>query len=165
MIFCCYTSRHWLSQIRPLAKMRQNAVRTLLFEKVMKDARILLADSHKLMLEGLSYLLRPTFEVVGLVSDTKSLLEVADTLKPDVAVVDLSMPAFNNANVVRQLKDRNPELKVIVLSVYDEPEVINKILATGVSGFVLKRSAWDLFPAICKVLQGQTYVSPALRWR
>jgi len=68
--------------------MRQNAVRTLLFEKVMKEARVLLADSHKLMLEGLSYLLRPTFEVVGLVSDTKSLLEVADTLKPDVAVVD-----------------------------------------------------------------------------
>ena len=166
MTFRCYTSRHWWSQIRPLAKMRQNAVRTLLFEKVMKEARVLLADSHKLMLEGLSYLLRPTFEVVGTVSDTKSLLEVADTLKPDVAVVDLSMPSFNNANVVRQLKVRNPELKVIVLSVYDEPEVINKILATGVSGFVLTRSAaWDLIPAIRKVLQGQTYVSPSLRWR
>ncbi len=166
MTFRCYTSRHWWSQIRPLAKMRQNAVRTLLFEKVMKEARVLLADSHKLMLEGLSYLLRPTFEVVGLVSDTKSLLEVAGTLKPDVAVVDLSMPAFHEVNVVRQFKVRNPELKVIVLSVYDEPEVINKILATGVSGFVLTRSAaWDLIPAIRKVLQGQIYVSPALRWR
>ena len=96
----------------------------------------------------------------------KAIIEVADTLKPDVAVVDLSMPSFNNANVVRQLKDRNPVLKVIVLSVYDEPEVINKILATGVSGYVLTRSAaWDLIPAIRKVLQGQTYVSPALRWR
>jgi DNA-binding NarL/FixJ family response regulator len=146
--------------------MRQNAVRTLLFEKVMKEARVLLADSHRLMLEGLSYLLIPTFEVVGLVSDTKSLLEVTDTLKPDVAVVDLSMPAFNNANVVCQLKDRNPELKVIVLSVYDEPEVINKILATGVSGFVLTRSAaWDLIPAIRKVLHGQIYISPALCFR
>ncbi len=141
MTFRCYTSRHWWSQIRPLAKMCQNAVRTLLFEKVMKEARVLLADSHKLMLEGLSYLLIPTFEVVGLVSDTKSLLEVADTLKPDVAVVDLSMPAFNNAKVVRQLKDRNPELKVIVLSVYDEPTVMNEVLATEVSGFVLLRSA------------------------
>ncbi len=166
MTFRCYTSRHWSSQIRPLAKMRQNAVRTLLFEKVMKEARVLLADSHKLMLEGLSYLLRPTFEVVGLVSDTKSLLEVADTLKPDIAVVDLSLPTSNEVNAARQLKDRNPELKVIVLSVYDEPEVINKILATGVSGFVLTRSAaWDLIPAIRKVLHGQTYVSPALRWR
>ncbi len=166
MTFRCYTSSHWRSQIRLLAKMRQNAVRTPLFEKVMKEVRVLLADSHKLMLEGLSYLLIPTFEVVGLVSDTKSLLEVTDTLKPDVAVVDLSMPAFHEVNVVRQLKDRNPELKVIVLSVYDEPEVINKILATGVSGFVLTRSAaWDLIPAIRKVLQGQIYVSPALRWR
>ncbi len=103
---------------------------------------------------------------MGLVSDTKSLLEVAGTLKPGVAVVDLSMPSCNNANVVRQLKDRNPELKVIVLSVYDEPEVINKILATGVSGFVLTRSAaWDLIPAIRKVLHGQIYISPALCFR
>ena len=132
----------------------------------MQQARVLLADSHMLMLEGLNFLLRPTFEVVGLVSDTKSLLDVADTLKPDVAVVDLSMPAFNNANVVRQLKDRNPVLKVIVLSVYDEPEVINKILATGVSGYVLTRSAaWDLIPAIRKVLHGQIYISPALCFR
>ncbi len=165
MTFRCYTSRHWSSQIRPLAKMRQNAVRTLLFEKVMKEARVLLADSHKIMLEGLTFLLKSTFEIVGMVSDSNTLLEAAETLKPDVVVGDLSMPAFHEDNVVRQLKDRYPELKVIVLSIYDEPEVIDKILATGVSGFVLKRSAWDLFPAICKVLQGQTYVSPALRWR
>ncbi len=166
MTFRCYTSRHWSSQIRPLAKMGQNAVRTLLFEKVMKEARVLLADSHKLMLEGLTFLLKPTFEIVGMVNDSKSVLEAAETLNPDVAVVDLSLAAFNEANVVRQLKDRNPELKVIVLSIYDEPEVINKILATGVSGCVLTRSAaWELIPSIRKVLQGQTYVSPALRWR
>ncbi len=164
MTYRCYTSRHWSSQIRPLAKMRQNAIRTHLFEKVMKEARVLLADSHKLMLCGLNHLLNPMFEIVGMVNDAKSLLEVAETLKPDVAVVDLSMPAFHNA--MRQLKNRNPELKVIVLSIYDEPVVINKILATGVSGFVLTRSAaWDLIPAIRKVLQGQTYVSPALHWR
>ena len=132
----------------------------------MKEARVLLADSHKLMLEASRYLLEPTFEIVGTVNDTKSLLEVADTLKPDVAVVDLSLPTTNEVNAVHQLRNRNPELKVIVLSVYDEPEVINKILATGVSGFVLTRSAaWDLIPAIRKVLQGQIYVSPALRWR
>ena len=149
-----------------MAMMRQNAVRTLSFEKVMKEARVLLADSHKLMLDGLNHLLNPMFEIVGMVNDTKSLLEAAETLKPDVAVVDLSLPTSDEVNAAHQLRDRNPELKVIVLSVYDEPEVINKILATGVSGFVLKRSAaWDLFPAICKVLQGQTYVSPVLRWR
>ena len=110
----------------------------------MKEARVLLADNHKLMLGALSYLLEPTFEIVGKVDDTKLLLEAAEILKPDVAVVDLSMRAFHEVNVVRQLKDQNPELKVIVLSVYDEPEVINKILATGVSGYVLTRSAaWD----------------------
>ena len=132
----------------------------------MKEVRILLADSHKLMLCGLNHLLDPMFEIVGLVNDAKSLLEAAETLKPDVAVVDLSLPTSNEVNAVHQLRNWNPELKVIVLSVYDEPEVINKILATGVSGFVLKRSAaWDLFPAIRKVLHGQIYISPALRWR
>jgi DNA-binding NarL/FixJ family response regulator len=134
------------------------------FGITMQQARVLLADSHMLMLEGLNYLLRPTFEVVGLVSDTKSLLEAADKLKPDVAVADLSMPAFNEVNTVSKLKDRNPELKVIVLSVHDEPTVVQETLATGVSGYVLLRSAaWDLIPAIQKVLQGKTYVSPAIR--
>lgn len=99
---------------------------------------------------------------MGKVDDTKLLLEAAETLKPDVAVVDLSMPGFNEVNAVRQLKDRNPELKVIVLSIYDEPNVLNETLATGVSGFVLLRSAaWDLIPAIRNVLQGWTYVSPS----
>ncbi len=107
----------------------------------MKEVRVLLADSHKLMLCGLNHLLNPMFEVVGLVNDAKSLLDAAETLKPDVVVVDLSMPAFHEVNVVRQLKDRTPELKVIVLSVIDEPTVLNETLATGVSGFVLLRSA------------------------
>ena len=115
--------------------------------RTMKEARVLLADSHVLMLEGLNYLLKPT-------------------LKPDVAVADLSMPTFHEVNAVHQLKDRNPELKVIVLSVHDEPTVVQETLATGVSGFVLLRSAaWDLMPAIQKVLQGKTYVSPAVRLR
>ncbi len=130
----------------------------------MKKARVLLADSHKLMLEASRYLLEPTFEIVGTVNDTKSLLEAAETLKPDVVVVDLSMPVSNGVNAVRQLKYRNAELKVIVLSVHDEPEVVNEVLAIGVLGFVLKRSAaLDLIPAIWKVLQGRTYVSPAGR--
>ncbi len=130
----------------------------------MKKARVLLADSHKLMLEASRYLLEPTFEIVGTVNDTISLLEAAETLKPDVAVVDLSMPVSNGVNAVRQLKNRNAELKVIVLSVHDEPEVVNEVLAIGVLGFVLKRSAvLDLIPAIWKVLQGRTYVSPAGR--
>ena len=130
----------------------------------MKKARVLLADSHKLMLEASRYLLEPTFEIVGTVNDTKSLLEAAETLKPDVVVVDLSMPVSNGVNAVRQLKNRNAELKVIVLSVHDEPEVVTEVLAIGVLGFVLKRSAaLDLIPAIWKVLQGRTYVSPAGR--
>ncbi len=127
-------------------------------------ARVLLADSHMLMLEGLSYLLKPTFEVVGMVSDTNSLLEAADKIKPDVVVADLLMPTFQEVNAVRKLKDRNPKLKVIVLSVHDGSTVVQETLATGVSGYVLFRSAaWDLMPAIQKVLQGETYVSPAVR--
>ncbi len=158
MIFTCYTPRCWSRQICLLMRIHLG--------KTMKEARVLLADSHVLMLEGLNYLLKPTFEVVGMVSDTNSLLEAADKLKPDVAVADLSMPTFHEVNAVHQLKDRNPELKVIVLSVHDEPTVVQETLASGVSGFVLLRSAaWDLMPAIQKVLQGKTYVSPAVDLR
>ena len=129
----------------------------------MRQARLLLADSHTIMLEALRRLLEPKFEIVGIADDTKSLFEAVDKLKPNIAVVDLSLPVANKGNIARQLKDRNPELKLIVLSVHDEPAVVNEAMAAGALGFVLLRSAaWDLIPAIREVLEGRTYVSPAL---
>ncbi len=130
----------------------------------MPKTRVLLADRHKAMLEGIKYLLEPNYEIVGIVNDTKSLLEAADRLRPDIAIVDLSMPKSNDFNVARQLKNRNPDLKVIILSVHDEALVVRETLAAGALGFVFKwTAAEDLIPAIQNVLQGYTYVSPAVR--
>ncbi|MFQ5656398.1 MAG: response regulator transcription factor [Candidatus Methylomirabilales bacterium] len=132
----------------------------------MKRGRVLLADSHQNMLESIRGLLETMFEAVVMVADETSLLEAADMLKPDLAVVDLSLPASGEVNVARRLKSRHPELKVLILSVHDEATVVKEILAAGAGGFVLKRSAaTDLVPAVQEVLQGGTYISPAAERR
>lgn len=131
----------------------------------MKQSRILLADSHRVMLEGMRYLLEPIYEIVGMVDSADSLLKSAETHKPDLVVGDFSIIFSNQANTVRQLMTWNPELKIIILSAYDDPPVMNAALDAGALGFVLLRTvAWDLIPAIKAALQDRTYVSPAVRW-
>ncbi len=125
----------------------------------MKKPRVLLADAHKVMLEGLRYLLEPAFEIVGMVDNSESLLESADNLMPDIVVMDLSI----TIETARKLKKQNPQQGIIVLSTYDEPAVMRHALDAGSLGFVLLQSAaWDLIPAIGAVLEGQTYVSPSV---
>ncbi len=127
----------------------------------MKSGRVLLADSHSTMLEGIRGLLETMFEAVVMVADEESLLEATAKLKPDLVVADLSLPVSEGGNVARRLKKRYPELKIIILSVHDEPTAVKEALAAGALGFVLKRSAaTDLVPAVQKVRQGQTYISP-----
>lgn len=128
----------------------------------MKQGRVLLADRHQSMLEGIRGLLETMFQTVVMVADEPSLLETVEQLKPDLVIVDLSMPVSEEINVARRLKARYPELKVIILSVHDEHTVVKEVLAAGALGFVLKRSAvMDLIPAVQEVRQGRTYVSPA----
>ena len=129
----------------------------------MKQGCILLADSHLNMLEGVRSLLQGMFAAVVMVADETSLFQAADKLKPDLAVVDLSMPVADEFNVARCLKNHYPELKVIILSVHDEPMVVKEALAAGACGFVLKRSvATDLIPAVREALEGRTFISPAV---
>jgi DNA-binding NarL/FixJ family response regulator len=130
----------------------------------VKQGRVLLADSHLGMLGGVHSLLDALFETVLMVADERSLLEAVTTVKPDLVVVDLSLPREGEANIARRLMGRYPDLRLIVLSVHDEPTVAGQILSTGVAGFVLKRSAaTDLVPAVKEVLRGGTYVCPALQ--
>lgn len=129
----------------------------------MKKGCVILADSHQNLLEGIRGLLESMFEAVVMVTDKRSLFEVADKLKPRLAIVDLSLPVCGELNVAREFKSRYPELKFIILSVHDEPEAVNEVMSAGASGFVLKRSiATDLLPAVRKVLQRCTYVSSSL---
>jgi two-component system response regulator DegU len=128
----------------------------------MKAGRVLLADCHLNMLEGVHDLLETLFETVVMVADERSLIVAVVTFEPDLAVVDLSLPV-EGGNIVRRLLERYPTLRVIVLSVYDEPVLATQILEFGAAGVVLKRSAaTDLLPAIQEVLRGGKYASPAL---
>jgi DNA-binding NarL/FixJ family response regulator len=130
----------------------------------VKHGRVLLADGHLGMLGGVHSLLNALFETVLMVADERSLEDAVATLKPDLVVVDLSLPRGGEANIARCLLRRHPELRLIVLSVHDEPTIAGQLQSEGVAGFVLKRAAaTDLVPAVREVLGGGTYVSPGLQ--
>ncbi len=130
----------------------------------MKYGRVLLADRHLGMLGGIHSLLDSLFETVLMVADERSLEDAITTFKPDLVAVELSLTREGEANIARELMSHHPELRLIVLSIHDEPTVVDQMVNSGVAGFVLKRSAaTDLVPAVNEVLQGRVYVSPALR--
>jgi DNA-binding NarL/FixJ family response regulator len=129
----------------------------------MKRRCLLLADSHHNVLGGLKELLGDRFESVVMVADDASLLATVGKVEPDLAVVDLSLPVFSEVNIARRLTGRYPELKLIILSLHDEPTVVVEVLSAGAAGFVLKRRAGvDLGPAVEAVLRGETYISPGV---
>lgn len=126
----------------------------------MKQGKVLLADKHQNMLAGVRTLLESMFEKVFMVADENSLIEVAEKIAPNLIIADLSLPVSKEINIARRLKKTFPEIKLIILSVHDEPTAINECMEAGVAGFVLKRTAViDLVPAIKAVLQGSTYIS------
>jgi len=128
-----------------------------------KADRVLLADRHQNMLEGIRNMLETVFDVVVMVADEKSLIDSLEKVSPDLVVVDLSLPITEEVNVPRQIKKLSPEVKIIILSVHDEQIVVDDCLTAGATGFVLKRTAAnDLIPAVREVLKGRTYVSPSL---
>jgi DNA-binding NarL/FixJ family response regulator len=130
----------------------------------MKHGRVLLADSHLGVLGGVHSLLDALFETVLMVADERSLVIAMTTFLPDLVVVDLSLPREGEVNIVRCLLDRHPSLRLIVLSVHDEPTVVSQMLETGIAGYVLKRAvATDMVPAVEEVLRGGVYVSAAAR--
>jgi DNA-binding NarL/FixJ family response regulator len=131
----------------------------------MKYGSVILADRHQNMLEGIRGMLEAMFETVVMVADKASLFDIAEKINPDLAVVDLSLPVSGEINIARQLIDKYPDLKIIILSVHDEQTVVSEIMDSGISGFVLKRSvASDLISAVDKVLGGKTFVSPLLEY-
>src|SRR5262245_49232001 len=130
----------------------------------MKYGPVLLADSHLGVLGGVHSLLDALFATVLMVADERSLMEAVTTFKPDLVVVDLSLPREGEANIARRLMGCHPDLRLIVLSVHDEPTVVEQMLSGGVAGFVLKRAvATDLISAVKEVLEGGVYVSAAVQ--
>ena len=124
---------------------------------------VLLADRHYGVIEGIHGLLETTFATVVMVTDENSLMESASRMQPAVVVVDLSVAGGGGFGWLGQLLGQSPGSKVIVLSVHDEPTVVQSALGAGASGFVLKRAiASDLLNAVDAVLTGGHYVSPAI---
>jgi DNA-binding NarL/FixJ family response regulator len=123
---------------------------------------VLLADRHHGLTEGVRGLLETAFGTVVMVADETSLIEGASRLQPDVAVVDLSLAGDHGLGWLREVRQLCPELKVIVISVYDEETVRRAAMEAGADAFVLKRSiATDLLPAVALVRGGGGEQGPA----
>jgi two-component system secretion response regulator SsrB len=124
---------------------------------------VLLADSHHGLSEGLRTMLATMFETVAMVADKASLFEIARRVQSDVAVVELALSRGDGLEMVRQLRDRVPEMKLIIVSNHDESSVARAVLEAGAHAFVAKRAvATDLLGAAEAVLAGQQFVSPTV---
>jgi DNA-binding NarL/FixJ family response regulator len=129
----------------------------------MKTSRVLLADDHRVVAEGLRVLLEPHFEVVGIVSDGRELLEAVKVLDPDVVVVDISMPSLNGIDATREIRAAKLRAKMVILTMHREGAYAERALEAGASGFVLKHSApSELVTAIHEALKGGTYITPQI---
>jgi DNA-binding NarL/FixJ family response regulator len=131
----------------------------------MKKTRILLADDHTLVRAGLRKLLEsfPDFDVVGEAADGLSLLCLAVELQPDLVLMDISMPGLNGLDATARLVKTQPQTKIIILSMYQTEEYVRQALRQGAHGYLLKDAApIELELAIAAVLQGRTYLSPAV---
>lgn len=129
----------------------------------MKKHRILLADDHKIVLEGLRSLLEPEFELVGMAEDGRTLLRMAENLEPDVVVADISMPRLNGIEAARQIKKLKPDIKIVFLTMHPDVNYAARAFEVGASGYVLKHSApSELVMAIHAAIKGQIYVTPAI---
>jgi DNA-binding NarL/FixJ family response regulator len=125
--------------------------------------RVMLADDHTILLEAFRKLLESDFQVVGTVPDGRALIDLAPDLKPDAVVVDVGMPLMNGLEAGLRLKELMPSVKIIFLTMNEDPELAVKAMRSGASGYLLKSSAAsELTRAINMALKGKSYVTPQI---
>ncbi|HKO97563.1 MAG TPA: response regulator transcription factor [Pyrinomonadaceae bacterium] len=130
----------------------------------MARARILLADDHKEMCNIVVELLEREFEILDTVGDGCALLKAADGFKPDVCLLDISMPTMNGIEAAIQLRERGSTAKVIFLTIHEDTDFIQAALRIGASGYVFKRRVTsDLKHAVSEALEDRIFVSPTYR--
>jgi DNA-binding NarL/FixJ family response regulator len=132
-------------------------------EKTFKAARprVLLADDHRMLREVFAQILEADCDVVGAVGDGRALLSAAPELKPDVVVLDIGMPLLNGLDAARQLKRTMPEIKIVVLTVNEDPDLAADAIRAGASCYLLKNSAAsELLQAIDEAMRGRSYITP-----
>jgi DNA-binding NarL/FixJ family response regulator len=129
----------------------------------MRRPKVLLADDHKIVVEGLRSLLEDRFDLVGTVTDGRQLIDLARTLRPDVIVTDISMPVLGGLDALRRLKAEGVDAPVIFLTMHADPRLATEAIRAGASGFLLKDAAGEeLIAAIEDVLRGRTYLTSQL---
>ncbi|MCX6574533.1 MAG: response regulator transcription factor [Candidatus Aminicenantes bacterium] len=127
----------------------------------MGKTSVLLADDHRIVLEGLRGLLGDEFEVVGTAENGRVLVEQAAKLRPDVIVADISMPQLNGIEAARQIKKTNKRVKIVFLTMHPDATYAADAFEAGASGFVLKHAApSELVTAIHEAMKGRTYITP-----
>ena len=130
--------------------------------KNLRRPRVLLADDHQMLVDALKSVLEPSYDVVGAVSDGRALLVAAAKLQPDVIVLDIAMPLLNGLDAARHLKPSMPHLKLIFMTMNEDPDMVGEAFRAGASGFLLKQAAaFELTEAIEQVLKGRSYVTPS----
>lgn len=132
----------------------------------MTRPRLILADDHSIVAQAFRNLLQPLYDVVGIAPDGRSLLEMAPQLRPDVIVLDIGMPLMNGLEAGLRLKEQMPNVKLIFLTMNDDPDLAAEAMRSGASGYLLKSSdAEELLHAVHMTLKGKTYITPLIARR
>ncbi len=130
----------------------------------MTKPSVLIADDHTLIVEAFRKLLEPQYEVVGTVPDGRSLLDVAAKTRPDIIIVDIGMPLLNGLAAGKQLKKTMPRVKLVYVTMNEDPDVAAEAMQNGASVYLLKSSAApELLKGIREALKGGSYVTPKIR--
>jgi DNA-binding NarL/FixJ family response regulator len=126
-----------------------------------KRCRILLADDHAVVRQGLQALLKQDFDIVGAVRDGRALVREAERLEPDLVLIDISMPMLNGIEATLQLRQRSPRIKIVVLTMHADVTFATEVLQAGASAYLLKNApVEEIKIAIQRVLRGEKYVTP-----
>lgn len=132
-------------------------------QRPMEHVRTLIADDHTILVEGLKKLLEPHVQVLEVVEDGRALIEAVQRLKPDLILVDISMPLLNGIDAARQIKKFYPACKIIFLTVHADPSYATEAFRAGASGFLVKKAAaTELLDAIQTVMKGHSYITPLI---
>lgn len=127
----------------------------------MPRPRVLLADDHTLLLDAFEKLLAEECDVVGAVSDGRALIDAATRLRPDIVILDVAMPLMNGIDAARRLKQLQPGIRIVFLTMNEDPDLAAEAFRAGASGYLLKRSAAsELLMAIRELMQQRSYVTP-----
>ena len=129
----------------------------------MASPRVLLADDHALLLAAVEKLLADEYTIVGQVADGRALMNAVEKLRPDVVVLDVEMPSLNGLEAARRLKHRLKDIKLVFLTMHEDPDLAAEAFRAGASAYLLKRSAAnELSTAIREAMQGRWYVTPLM---